>query len=137
MTLPRLLVAAPSRGSGKSTVAIGIAAALHGRRGERYILGGENLWYRDLIATTAQVTGRRPPTIPLSRSVTRGLGGLVDFLARAGVKTPADGDQIRFSAETLWFDSGKARRELGLHTRPYRDAAQRAYDWYKANGYLK
>ena len=31
MTLPRLLVAAPSRGSGKSTVAIGIAAALRSR----------------------------------------------------------------------------------------------------------
>ena len=31
MTLPRLLVAAPSRGSGKSTVAIGIAAALRAR----------------------------------------------------------------------------------------------------------
>ena len=32
MTLPRLMVAAPSRGSGKSTVAIGVAAALR-RRG--------------------------------------------------------------------------------------------------------
>jgi len=31
VTLPRLLVAAPSRGSGKSTVAIGIAAALRSR----------------------------------------------------------------------------------------------------------
>ena len=31
MTLPRLMVAAPSRGSGKSTVSIGIAAALRGR----------------------------------------------------------------------------------------------------------
>ena len=31
MTLPRLLVAAPSRGSGKSTVAIGLAAALRSR----------------------------------------------------------------------------------------------------------
>ncbi len=31
MTLPRLLVAAPSRGSGKSTVTIGIAAALRSR----------------------------------------------------------------------------------------------------------
>jgi dihydroflavonol-4-reductase len=113
-----------------------ISAAEHGRSGERYILGGENLWHRELIAITAEVVGRHPARIGLSRQVTRGLAGMVDALGRTGLRLPGNGDQLRFAAETLWFDSSKARRELGLTTRPYREAAQRAYDWYKAKGYI-
>ena len=113
-----------------------IGAAEHGRRGERYILGGENLWHRDLIASTADVVGCRPARIGLSRGVTRALARCVDVLARTGLRLPGNGDQLRFAAETLWFDSTKARRELGLATRPYREAAQRAYDWYKTKGYI-
>jgi dihydroflavonol-4-reductase len=113
-----------------------LAAAERGRTGERYILGGENLWYRDMIAATAQVVGRKPARIGLSRGFTRALAGAVDLLSRAGLSLPASGDQLRMSAETLWFDSSKARRELGLVTRPYAEAAQRTYDWYRANGYV-
>lgn len=113
-----------------------IAAAERGRVGERYILGGENLWYRDMVATTARVVGRKPARIGLSRGVTLRLAAAVDLLRRAGMSLPASGDQLRMSAETLWFDSSKARRELGLTTRPYAEAAQRTYDWYRANGFI-
>jgi dihydroflavonol-4-reductase len=113
-----------------------ISAVEHGRRGERYILGGENLWYRDLITATAQVVGQKPPRVGLSRGATRAIAIIVDLLRHAGARLPATGDQVRFSAETLWFDSGKARRELGLNTRPYRETAQRSYEWYRRNGFV-
>jgi dihydroflavonol-4-reductase len=114
-----------------------IAAAERGRAGERYILGGENLWHRDLMAITARVVGRKPPRIALPRTSMHALAALVDFgRDRLRLALPANGDQLRFSAETLWFDSSKARRELGLTTRPYAEAAQRTYDWYVANGYV-
>lgn len=113
-----------------------IAAVELGRVGERYILGGENLWHRDLGEITARVIGRKPPRIGLSRGITRTLGAVVDGLRKLGMRLPANGDQLRFSAETLWFDSAKARRELGLTTRPYTESAQRTYDWYRTNGYL-
>ncbi len=38
-----------------------LAAAERGRRGERYILGGENLSYREITAIIGDVAGRRPP----------------------------------------------------------------------------
>jgi dihydroflavonol-4-reductase len=113
-----------------------ISAAEHGRRGERYILGGENLWYRDLITATAKVVGQKPPRVGLSRGATRAIAVIVDLLRHAGARLPGTGDQVRFSAETLWFDSSKARRELGLNTRPYRETAQRSYEWYRMNGYM-
>ena len=113
-----------------------IAAAERGRVGERYILGGENLWHHELLAITAQAVGRRPPLIGLSRRMTRLLAGAVDLLRSLGLSTPVNGDQLRFSAETLWFDSGKARRELGLSTHPYSESVRRTYDWYRAHGFL-
>ncbi len=112
-----------------------IAAVERGRNGERYILGGENLWYRDLIAQTAQVVGRRPARIAVSRRLTLLLARLIDLARHLGIKMPANGDQMRLAAETMWFDSGKAHAELGFVARPYREAAQRAYDWYRQNGY--
>ena len=42
-----------------------VLALERGRIGERYILGGENLELKDLLALVAQVAGRRPPTIRL------------------------------------------------------------------------
>ena len=113
-----------------------IAAAERGRKGERYILGGENLWYRDLLTITAQVVGRKPPRVALPRWCMLAFAGAVDVLRRLGVSLPANGDQLRFSTRTIWFDSSKARRELGLTTRPYVEAATRAYDWYRANNYV-
>ncbi len=107
-----------------------------GRTGHRYVLGGDNLWYRDLIAQTAQVVGRQPARIPISRGMLYGLARLMDATRSLGLKLPANGDQMRFTAETLWFDSAKARRELGLSTRPYRETAQRAFEWYKMKGYI-
>jgi dihydroflavonol-4-reductase len=113
-----------------------IAAAERGRTGERYILGGENLWYRDMLAITARVVGRPVPHIRLPRRVMFGLAGIVDLLRKLGIALPANGDQLRFSTRTLWYSSAKARRELGLTTRPYEETAQRAYDWYRANHYV-
>ena len=43
-------------------VAEGHALALEtGRIGERYVLGGENLLLKDILALVADVVGRRPP----------------------------------------------------------------------------
>ena len=47
-------------------VAEGHALALErGRIGERYVLGGENLLLKDMLALVADVVGRRPPRIEL------------------------------------------------------------------------
>jgi dihydroflavonol-4-reductase len=35
----------------------------------------------------------------------------------------------------MYFDSGKARRELGLPQRPVKEALQSAVDWFKNNNY--
>ena len=73
-------------------VAEGHALALErGRIGERYILGGENLLLKDLLALVAEVVGRRPPRIELPEA--RGLAGrIVHGGAGAAYRHPADDD---------------------------------------------
>jgi nucleoside-diphosphate-sugar epimerase len=50
---------------------------------------------------------------------------------------PLDGNQFRLSHQFLFCDTSKAQRELGLpEPRPFRQAAQEAYDWYRDRGMI-
>lgn len=114
-----------------------IAAAERGRTGERYILTGENLWYRDMFSMLAQMVGKRPPALALPGGAFRLAANAVDFARESlKLKLPVNGEQVRFSADTFWFDASKARSELGLTTMPFIDSARRTYEWYKANGFI-
>jgi dihydroflavonol-4-reductase len=42
-----------------------LAALARGTIGERYILGGENVYLRDMLAEIASVVGRKPPRVRL------------------------------------------------------------------------
>lgn len=113
-----------------------IAASEKGRRGERYILGGENLTHRQLIDSVARVVGVRPPRWNMPRWLFPLLAAAAAAAARAGARLPIDATQLRLSREFVWFDNAKARRELGLPHTPIEQAVREAYAWYKANGYL-
>ena len=41
------------------------------------------------------------------------------------------------SRHRMFYDSGKAVRELGLSQTPAREALRRAVDWYRAAGRVK
>jgi dihydroflavonol-4-reductase len=114
-----------------------IAAAERGGIGERYILGGENLSYREIVATVASMTGRPAPRRTLPRRVLPLVGALVDAANRVGPRPqPVSGEQLRLSARDVFFDSGKAVRELGYPLLPFRGAAEKALHWYTEHGYL-
>jgi len=121
----------------QDVVAGHIAAVEHGRPGERYILGGENLTNRQTIEMACEIVGVKKPrfmqpkwTIPIAAAA-------LDLMAKiVGPRLPLSGEQMRLTKEFIWFDSSKAQRELNLPHTPVRVAMQQCYDWYKANGYL-
>jgi dihydroflavonol-4-reductase len=114
-----------------------IAAAERGKTGERYILTSENLWYRDMFVQLAQIVGRKAPAVALPGGAFRLAANVVDFARESlKLKLPVNGEQVRFSADTFWFDAGKARRDLGLNPMPFNDSARRTYEWYKVNGFI-
>ena len=121
----------------QDVVAGHIAAVEKGRTGERYILGGENLTNRQMTTVACEIVGVKPPrwaqprwTIPIAAAVLDAIAAMI------GPKLPLSGEQMRLTAKYLYFDSTKARRELGLPQTPVRQALQECYDWYVAHGYL-
>jgi dihydroflavonol-4-reductase len=114
-----------------------IAAAERGRVGERYILGGENLSYREVVTTVAALTGQSAPRRTFPRQAAPLLGAVVDTVNRVNSRPPViSGEQIRLSARRVFYDSGKAARELGYPLLPFRGAAEKALHWYNEHNYL-
>lgn len=114
-----------------------LAAAERGRTGERYILGAHNLPYREAISAICEVVGRRPPLFQIRSWMLPPASMAVAGARRVlGNRIPLDANQVRLMDATLYADSSKALRELGLPQTPFTTAVQRAYNWYRDNGYL-
>lgn len=115
-----------------------IAAAERGRTGERYILAAHNLTHREAMQVVCDVVGAPMPRRSIPRALTGPLAAMLDLAARVvGRPLPFNGDQLRLSAEFIYFDASKAVRELDLPQTPFHKTVERTYQWYKTNGYLK
>lgn len=108
-----------------------------GRTGERYILGNENLTIQEVFRLIAEAAGVEPPSIPLPRALIFALGYSGDFLERFGLKGPLSLENAWTANLFHWFDSTKARQELGLGRRSAKDAIQESVQWMRENNLLK
>jgi dihydroflavonol-4-reductase len=120
-------------------VAAGHLAALQqGRIGERYILGGENVSLAEMLADIAHLVGRRPPRLRIPRRAVYPLAYGAEFIAKLSGREPfVTVDGLRMARYKMFFDDGKARRELGYTSRPYREGLRDAVDWFRTHGYLQ
>lgn len=120
-------------------VAAGHLAALHrGQPGERYILGGQNVSLRQFLLDIAELVGRRARPLRLPRGAIYPFAFGAELLARATGRPPfATVDGLRMARYTMHFDDGKARRELGYTSRPYREGLAEAIEWFAQAGVLK
>lgn len=108
-----------------------------GRTGERYILGGDNLTYKELGEIISRVTGTRMFMLPLPYPVAKILHHLLVLLhTKNRVSKLFNPTMFRVASEFLYFSSEKAVRELGLRYEPIEQSIQRAFDWYKKEGLL-
>ena len=115
-----------------------IAALERGRIGERYILGGDNVFLGDMLADIARLVGRRPPTVKLPRTMLYPIAYGAELLATLrGVEPFITMDGLRMARHHMFFDNSKARRELGYVSRPYVEGLADAIAWFRAHGHLK
>jgi dihydroflavonol-4-reductase len=119
-------------------VADGILAALErGQPGRRYILGGENLTYREAWRIFAEVSGGTPPVFPVGPLVRYGAGYVGDIVAKFTRNEPlVNSAATAIAAQKRCFSSDRAKAELGYHARPVREAAADAWAWFKSHGYV-
>jgi len=114
-----------------------IAAAERGARGERYILGGENVTHREAFTVTAQVTGGRAPFLPIPVSGVRAGARVFDLWGALTHSEPMLTSELVSGAGLFnWYSSQKAARDLGYTITPFREAVRLTYDWYRQRHYL-
>ena len=95
-----------------------IAAMGRGRPGERYLLGGPNWTFRELIHTLAHISGCRAPRLRLPLGLARASAAIMrGLLPLFGHEFLLDDVSIKMS-ELFWYcDTAKAKRELGWAAR--------------------
>jgi dihydroflavonol-4-reductase len=119
-------------------VATGHLLALkHGRIGERYILGGEDVSLRQMLSDIAAMVGRKAPTVNLPRAPLYPLAVVMEVMGGITGKEPMlTRDALKMASHRMFFSSEKAKAELGYSARPYRQGLEDALAWFRAEGYL-
>ncbi len=110
-----------------------IAAWERGRRGRRYILGGDNLTYRDFFARIARAGGVKPPRLPAPRFAALAAGLAGDAYQRLTGKDPVFGSvEARYAyTDRFQFSSARAEAELGYRRGSLDVAIRDALTWFR------
>jgi dihydroflavonol-4-reductase len=114
-----------------------IAALKLGRTGEKYILGSENVSFKDLFREIGEVVGAAKPNVYVPIWMAKAVASLLEILSEITGKPPVltKGHVI---AATLphYFSFEKAKRELGFEPHPIIEAIRKSYEWSVQNGLL-
>jgi dihydroflavonol-4-reductase len=110
-----------------------------GRVGERYILGGENLRFTQVLEMLSSITGLPGPGGEPAKPLAMLFGRLSELGARVfGGEPEVTYKMARDCFDTtFWVSSAKAERELGYTHRPARKTLARAIRWFLDRGYVK
>lgn len=107
-----------------------------GRKGERYILSGENITIQKLFEIIASEAGVPSPKIKIPNFVLFLLGSIGDTLERFGLSGSLSTENAWTATMYHWFDNSKAKKELGFKPRSAREAIKSSVSWMKTNGLL-
>jgi dihydroflavonol-4-reductase len=113
-------------------------AAEKGRVGEKYILGNRDMTLKEIFDALSRLTGIPSPRVRLPHWIPLAAAAVDTFASRLigrQPRVPLEG--VRMSRHRMFFDSGKAMRELGLPQSPVEEALARAVAWFRANGYVR
>jgi len=110
----------------------------HGRPGERYVLGGEDMTLKQILDAVAAITGRAASNVRLPHwSVWPAAVGAEAIARITGREPRVTRDGLRMSRKHMYFSSAKAERELGYAWRDPREAIRDAVGWFKDEGFLR
>ena len=108
-----------------------------GRVGESYILGHENLPYREAFALMANILHVAPPRWPVPPALARLYGVAADLKARlTGRPAAVNAAMAAVGNDGHYFQVDKAVRELQMPQTPIAQAVQEAFDWFKEYQYV-
>jgi dihydroflavonol-4-reductase len=114
-----------------------LAALQRGTIGERYILGGQNVLFSQMLGDIAVLVGRSAPRVRLPWWSTLPIALAAEANAWATGREPlATVDGVRMARHRMFFSSCKAEQQLGFTARPYADGLRDAIAWFRESGHL-
>jgi dihydroflavonol-4-reductase len=114
-----------------------ISAAQRGRRGERYILGGENISITDFLALIERLSAQKMPKLHVPYVLAVGTALVetcVGKLTGRAPRAPLTG--VRIAGKKARFSNAKAREELDLTPRALETTLADGLAWLHASGLL-
>jgi len=109
-----------------------------GKSGERYIRSGDDVTSKETFDLLAEMTGLPGPSMKLPVPVLRIAAGAMELASRlTGSRPMLDRSQVdEFAGKYAYFDSSKAKRELGYSWLPVRDVLRRTVAWAVDRGFV-
>ncbi len=116
-----------------------VLAAERGEPGRSYILGGENMSLRQMLATLADLCGLPAPRLRVTPQLVLPIVRTAEwFESRVMGREPTlPSEPVRMATTRMEYDDTRARTELGYTSIPARDALRRAATWYVEHGFVK
>lgn len=115
-----------------------ILAAERGRIGEKYILGNRNMTLKEILDALSRLTGLASPRLRLPHWVPLTAAAADTLAARLTGRVPrVPLEGVRMARHKMFFDSGKAVRELDFPQTPVEEALARAVAWFREKGYAR
>lgn len=116
-----------------------LLAAQKGKIGQRYILGGENLTLKQFLDLLSDVSGLPPVRVRIPYALALAWAYVDSTLGRLrkGYVPRATPEAVRVGRVHSYYDSSKAKRELGYAPGPLRAAVEKAVGWYREKGYVR
>ena len=115
-------------------------AALHGRRGERYLAAGRHMSMSDLFQMLERITGISAPRRKVPVPLLFVLGAFAEVWARltgkAALVSLATARLLVNERDRSHFDHTKSKKELGVRFRPAEETLQDTVAWYREHGGL-
>lgn len=108
-------------------------AALHGRSGENYILGGENLSYEEMLTVFGEINNIQRGSIGVPLPIMLGVSKVMEFLGdKFGITPAVTPPFIRKYTHNWATDISKAKTELGYTVTPFKTAVKVTSDWIRS-----
>jgi len=115
-----------------------LLALKHGRVGERYILGNENLTLQEILGLLSEISGVPAPRLrcpyPLALAAAWGSEVVTRLWGGTEPRVPREG--VYMARKFMYFNTGKARQELGFQPKRAILALRKAVAWFFENGYV-
>jgi dihydroflavonol-4-reductase len=112
-----------------------LLAADRGASGQRYLLSGDNVTTRQFLDMAAEVAGVKAPRLqPPVFLLKAAVAAVEAWSALRGRPAPVTRAVLQIIGRYAWYDTTRARTELGWTSRPLRETLQDTVRWLREHG---